>query len=351
MNGNHGFLYRKFAAVDVNDFGNRIRAARIPRSSQGKLKEAAAAWSIGADITAANATARTGGAQSSAINLRAPRQGEIMKVSIAALKPLNASPTLLRSLCAIVIIMTFGTPFAEADFSCQGTLRQGQRIGFEHMFSPPYSMSLVNTGVGSINMSKRLTVAQLQTMRAAANSRVVAIQILTDTHAKLLRDWLNENATDSVPGWVSTGISIAPVVGWVGLSAEALSQLVNASGDAGRLRVANLAGTVTQGGQVGVLEHVAKDQSGRSKFIVSYIYRAQLNNRQVDTLLASCSADVVEEAPVAQSGCPTGPVEYCYCVYEKSLNDQLQTRGIDQATMKQRISTVHKALDQCLSKQ
>ena len=161
------------------------------------------------------------------------------------------------------------------------------------MFSPPYSLSLVSMGSG--NMVKRLNTSQLQILKKSPVP--VSTNTLSDTHATLLRKFLNENATDGVPGWISTAIGIAAPVAWVGIGADALSQAVNGSGDAGRLQVANLAGTVTQGGKVGVLEQVADDRSGRPKFMASYVYTAQINNSQVTTLLAICSADVVEDGP------------------------------------------------------
>ena len=198
-----------------------------------------------------------------------------------------------RSLSAIVILPAFGCSYAYAAFSCQGTLTQAQRAGFEQMFSPPYSLSLVSMGSG--NMVKRLNTSQLQILKKSPVP--VSTNTLSDTHATLLRKFLNENATDGVPGWISTAIGIAAPVAWVGIGADALSQAVNGSGDAGRLQVANLAGTVTQGGKVGVLEQVADDRSGRPKFMASYVYTAQINNSQVTTLLAICSADVVEDGP------------------------------------------------------
>lgn len=50
------------------------------------------------------------------------------------------------------------------------------------------------------------------------------------------------------------------------------------------------------------------------------------------------------------SDCPTGPIEYCYCTYENALEDLKQMQGNDQTTIKQRVSAVKKALDQCISR-
>lgn len=214
------------------------------------------------------------------------------------------------------------------------------------MFARPYSLSLVNTGGG--NMAKRLTAAQIQSLRKYPAP--VATNTLSDTHATLLRKWLNENATDGVPGWVSTAIGIAAPAAWVGLGADVLSQAVNGSGDAGRLQMANLAGTVTQGGKVGVLEQVADDRSGRPKFMASYVYAALINNRQVTTLLAICSADVITNSSVPKySDCPAGGSDYCYCAYEKDL-EVLKQQVNDRETMKQGVTAVKDNLDQCISR-
>lgn len=270
----------------------------------------------------------------------------MIKLSKPRLELLSSFVT--RSLSAIVILLAFGCSYAYANVNCQGTLTQAQRIGFELMFSPPYSMSLVNTGVGSINLSKRLTAAQLQSLRKTPAP--AATNTLSDTHARLLRKSLNENATDSVPSWVSTAIGIAAPVAWLGLGADVLSQAVSGSGDAGRLLLANLAGTVTQGGKVGVLEQVANDRSGRPKFMASYVYTAQINDKKVITLLAICTADIVMDDSITKyPDCPAGGSEYCYCAYEKNLEDLKQYVN-DRESMRQRVTEVKKTLDLCISR-
>ena len=116
---------------------------------------------------------------------------------------------------------------------------------------------------------------------------------LSAEHGTLLKGWLNANASESVPGWVSTAIGAVVPQAWVGLTADVFLQLVNNSGDAGRLQVANLAGTVSQGGTVAVLEQVAKNAAGARKFLWTYVYEANLNGKLITTPLKICSADVV----------------------------------------------------------
>jgi hypothetical protein len=108
---------------------------------------------------------------------------------------------------------------------------------------------------------------------------------------------LNENASATVPGWVSTVTGIVVPQAWVGLGADVFLQLMNSNGDAGRLKVANLAGTVSKGGSVGVMERIADDSSAKPKFLWSYVYQANLNGQLITTPLTICSADVVTTMP------------------------------------------------------
>lgn len=97
----------------------------------------------------------------------------------------------------------------------------------------------------------------------------------------------------SVPGWFSTAIGAFVPAAWVGVTADVMVQLVNKSGDAGRLSLANLAGTVGSGGNVAVVERVGKDKGGTQKFIWAYSHTANLNGKPTTSLLYACSADVV----------------------------------------------------------
>lgn len=162
------------------------------------------------------------------------------------------------------------------------------------MFSPEYSPRLIHVGgaITEANMSKPLTKDELKTLQVRA-PRITASSSLSAERATLLRGWLNENASATLPGWIATTTAIAVPQAWVGVTADVFIQLINGSGDAGRLKVANLAGTVSGGGMVGVTEQVANDSSGDPKFLWTYVYQASLNGRQITTPLAVCSADIV----------------------------------------------------------
>jgi len=82
---------------------------------------------------------------------------------------------------------------------------------------------------------------------------------------------------------------------WIGVGADVLLELVGGAGTAGRLNAANIAGTVTAGGRVGVIEQVGTDHGGHLKFLASYVYKAMINGRETTALLAVCSADVVRK--------------------------------------------------------
>lgn len=53
---------------------------------------------------------------------------------------------------------------------------------------------------------------------------------------------------------------------------------------------------------------------------------------------------------MANSDCPSEPVKYCWCKYEQALEDMKDMQGNSEATIKQRVSAVKKALDQCLGR-
>jgi len=276
---------------------------------------------------------------------------ELLKNKISVRRSLG-----MRSSSTILILLTLGCSSAHAAVNCQGALTQAQRAGFERMFSPPFSIpSLVPRGGGSIDLVRRLDASRLQSL--SKSPAPVASQTLTGAHAALLRKWLNENATDSVPGWVSAVIGTAAMViaappAWVGLGADALMQLGSGAGDAGRLQLANLAGTVTAEGKIGVIEQAADNLSGQPKLIFSYVYTgpAQVNNKQVTSLLAMCSVDVVVSSAVTRySDCPAGGIDYCYCAYEKDL-EGLKQQYNDRETMRKGVAAVKGGLDQCISR-
>ena len=199
-----------------------------------------------------------------------------------------------KCLQALLVIMCLFSTSAMAGFSCGGILTDAQEEGFKAFFSPAYSPSLSHVGgqVAPENFSKKITKDELK--RLQVKTPIVAVSyVLTDAHGALLKSWLNERATSTVPGWVSTVAGIAAPQAWIGISADVFLQLVNASGDVGRLQVANLAGTVSGGGRVGVLEQVAKKSDGKLIFLFSYVYNYELNGKKLTTPLRICGADVV----------------------------------------------------------
>jgi hypothetical protein len=194
---------------------------------------------------------------------------------------------------AVLGLMVGYATVLRADFSCSGVLTESQRRGFEAMFSPAYSPSLTHIGgaVTPANMAKSLTGADLKRL-FVSKPLVVENAILSQQHATLLKGWLNANASATVPGWVSTTVGIIVPQAWVGLAADVFVQLINGAGDAGRQNVANMAGTVSEGGAVGVTEQVAVDSSGKRKFLWTYVYQANLNNKLLTSPLSICSSDV-----------------------------------------------------------
>ena len=53
---------------------------------------------------------------------------------------------------------------------------------------------------------------------------------------------------------------------------------------------------------------------------------------------------------IAAADCSADPDKYCFCIYEKALEDLQEMQGNSQATIKQRVQAIKKALDQCLGK-
>jgi hypothetical protein len=194
----------------------------------------------------------------------------------------------------VFILVIGSSSLVRADFACSGILTDAQQEGFKALFSPAYSPFLTHTGgpVTPENMAKSLSAAEVNRL-SAAKPVVSENSTLTASRAALLKGWLNENASASVPGWISTAIGAVVPEAWIGLSADVFLQLVNNAGDTGRLKVANLAGTVSEGGTVAVLEQVAKTAAGKPKFLWTYVYEANLNGKLVNTPLKICSADIV----------------------------------------------------------
>lgn len=183
---------------------------------------------------------------------------------------------------------------AQAEFSCGGPLTETQVRGFEVLFKPAYSPALTKMGatVADGNFSKKLTAAQLKSL-TVDKPIVAATATLGEAEAKFLKKALNDNAQSSVPGWFSTVIGAFVPQAWVGITADVMIQLINGKGDAGRLSLANIAGTVGPGGNVSVVERVGKDKNGVQKFIWAYSHTANLNGKPTTALLYACAADIV----------------------------------------------------------
>lgn len=198
----------------------------------------------------------------------------------------------------IILILECGSAYA--GFSCSGVLTQSQQEGFMKLFSPEYSPNLVQIGepLSPANMFKQLSPEDLKRL-SSSKPTVAAQDTLSDEHAAVLKGWLNEDVQSSIPGWLSTAIGVLVPEAWVGLSADVFIQLVNQQGDAGRVSAANIAGTVSQGGTVGVIEQVSK-QGDSNKFVWAYIYMATLNNKTITMPLTVCSADIANQAAGAE---------------------------------------------------
>jgi hypothetical protein len=179
-------------------------------------------------------------------------------------------------------------------YECRGPLSDAQASGFDFFFSPAYSPGLRHVGgrVEPKNMKKLVTRIELARL-TVANALVSASATLTDAQARVLKGWLNERAQESVPGWLSTAIGIVAPAAWIGVSADVLLQLVNQSGDAGRITLANIAGTVSAGGEVAILHRIVSDTGAATAYVWIYTYAATLNNRRQVFVLRTCAADTV----------------------------------------------------------
>ena len=199
----------------------------------------------------------------------------------------------LLTVLAIAFFSGIGDALAPA-YSCTSVLSSSQDDAFPFFFNPKYTPSLNWLGgdVSKTNMVKRLTAADSKRLEVKTPV-VVAQTTLNSAQAQRLRGWLNDNAGATVPGWTSTAVGLIVPQAWVGVAADVLMQLVNGSGDTGRLKLANLAGTVSAGGVVAVTEQVLPDKAGARKFVWSFLYQAKLNDKLVTTPLSVCVADTV----------------------------------------------------------
>lgn len=179
-------------------------------------------------------------------------------------------------------------------FECSGPLSDAQANGFDQLFSPSYSLALRHQGgaIAPENMKKVLSRVELERL-STTNATTTASSVLTRAQAGVLRSWLNANAQESVPGWFTTALGIVAPAAWLGLSADILAQLVNQSGDAGRLELANVAGTVSEGGEVAVLHRIISEPDATNTYVWIYAYAATLNGHRQVFVLRTCQAEAV----------------------------------------------------------
>ena len=198
------------------------------------------------------------------------------------------------TLACLFILLMVATP-AHAGFSCSGVLTTSQQQGFKALFAPPYSPRLISTDSPTTpdTMFKPLSPTALKALSASQPTTAVKVT-LDNQQATDLKGWLNQDASSQIPGWVSTAIGVLVPGAWVGLSADVFIQLANGSGDNGRLSAANIAGTVSAGGTVGVIEQVSQ-LNGVNRFVWAYIYVATLNGKVISMPLTVCSADILNK--------------------------------------------------------
>lgn len=182
-----------------------------------------------------------------------------------------------------------------AAFSCGGILAPHESA-WDQVFTPRYDARLSKLTIATGEFSKQLTAQQQQALEKRGPF-IAASTVLNAADAAMLKTTLNKSASVGVPNWlVSATANVGGVLvpgPWVGMSVEALAQLIASATADAQLKAANLAGTVTAGGKLAVVERVAKDAKGASRFIWVYIYQYTLNQQTYVAPLAVCSADVV----------------------------------------------------------
>lgn len=156
-----------------------------------------------------------------------------------------------KYLALIAIVLALSASLTQASVTCAAPLASvPDRIGFqERLFKPQYSPSLSHTGgaINDDNMSKRLSKADVKRLQTP-KPVVTASGKLDAAAATWLRNTLNQHADFQVPGWFSTALGLAAPAAWVGVGADVMIQLINGSGSAGQVKLANLVGTVSEGG-------------------------------------------------------------------------------------------------------
>ena len=108
----------------------------------------------------------------------------------------------------------------------------------------------------------------------------------------ILAKMLNKNAGKSVPTWFSTAAGLAIPQAWIGLTIDVASNLIDTSGENKRIFAANVAGKVSRGGVIGIVEQTIKSGKKSGIFSWKYVYVAELNKQKQWILLHECKADI-----------------------------------------------------------
>lgn len=177
-------------------------------------------------------------------------------------------------------------PLAKAGSGCNGILNSNEIAGFNTFFSPVFSPSLTTVNGDQV---KTMTAGEFFTLSNSSNAPL-ARRVLSSQQATNLAAWLNNHATSSIPAWLSTGLGV--VNSAMGLIADLALQWNSATTGDAQIAAANLAGTVTPGGLVGVVPGAAVT-NGQKKYVWSYMYMADINGQSYVHVLYACQADVL----------------------------------------------------------
>lgn len=185
------------------------------------------------------------------------------------------------------------TEVSQAGFTCKGPMTLAQIEGIKTFFSPKFSPSLKHVG-GKVESENFYKVVSSDTLAELNNPKpqIAAEAVLDATNAGHLKGYLNANASREVPGFIATSLSIFVPAAWVGITADVAIQIINSSGSAGKEKLANIAGTVSENGRMGVIHRIAKSNDNKIYYIWNYVYSGTLNGKSFMYVLESCRADV-----------------------------------------------------------
>jgi hypothetical protein len=174
---------------------------------------------------------------------------------------------------------------------CSGILTMEQRLEFEQKIGRPRRL---NFTVRDGDTVKELRTDDISRLSVHGHPYLVLGRSqISEERAEIVKAWFKAADADTVPGWNSPVDGVQPPESWFGLGADAFVDLSNGTGTAGRIKVADLANTVSTSASIGVTTHVARDSSGNWKFLWSYLYQSNHARKFVLTPLAICAVDVV----------------------------------------------------------